>query len=76
MGFIPIEIIARRSGLWRGEFRRQGIPRTQADLLIAATAEVHKLVLVTRNTRDFTGCGLQLFNPFVDSSSIPPPQEM
>lgn len=62
---LPItSVIARRCGWWRGEFRRQGIARTQADLLIAATAETHDLVLVTRNTRDFEGCGLQLLNPF------------
>jgi predicted nucleic acid-binding protein len=61
--------IARRCGLWRGEFRRQGLVRTQADLLIAATAETHNLVLVTRNTRDFEGCGLQLFDPFIISTS-------
>jgi predicted nucleic acid-binding protein len=40
------------------------VARTQADLLIAATAGAHNLVLVTRNTHDFEGCGLQLFNPF------------
>jgi predicted nucleic acid-binding protein len=58
--------IAHQCGLWRGEFRRQGIIRTQADLLIAATAKVHNLVLATRNTCDFEGCGLQLFNPFLE----------
>ena len=62
---LPITLaIALRCGLWRGEFRQQGVVRTQADLLIAATAQTHDLVLVTRNTRDFEDCGLQLFNPF------------
>jgi len=62
---LPVTLaIVRRCGLWRGEFRRQGLARTQADLLIAATAEVHALTLVTRNTSDFEGCNLQLFNPF------------
>jgi len=62
---LPISpTIAQRCGLWRGEFRRKGIARTQADLLIAATAETHDLTLVTRNTRDFESCNLQLFNPF------------
>ena len=36
----------------------------QADLLIGATALRHDLVLVTRNTKDFEGCGIKLFNPF------------
>jgi predicted nucleic acid-binding protein len=58
--------IARRCGLWRGEFRRRGLARTQADLLIAATAEDHQLTLATRNTADFEGCGLTLFNPFTE----------
>lgn len=62
---LPVtEAIARQSGLWRGSFRQQGIIRTQADLLIAATAKVHQLVLVTRNTPDFEQCELQLSNPF------------
>ena len=62
---LPVtEVIARQSGVWRGAFRQKGIIRTQADLLIAATAKLHQLVLVTRNTPDFEGCELQLLNPF------------
>lgn len=35
------------------------------DLLIAATALVHGLILVTRNTKDFTAiAGLPIVNPF------------
>ena len=34
------------------------------DGLLAATATVHGLVLVTRNTRDFADLGIQLLNPF------------
>jgi predicted nucleic acid-binding protein len=33
-------------------------------MLIAATAQEHQLTLVTRNTQDFTDCGIALFNPF------------
>lgn len=36
------------------------------DLALAATARVHGLVLVTRNTRDFMGRGVRLLNPFLD----------
>ncbi len=39
--------IATRCRTLRGQFRKNGITRTQADLLIAATAYEHKLVLVT-----------------------------
>ena len=56
--------IAKQCGILRGQFRLQGITRSQADLLIGATALLHNLVLVTRNTKDFEGCGIQLFNPF------------
>jgi hypothetical protein len=56
--------ISRRAGELRGRLAAQGIPRSQTDMLIAATALVHDLTLVTRNTRDFEGCGLPLLNPF------------
>jgi len=58
--------IARQSGTLRGELRRRGNPRSQADMLIAATALAHNLTLVTRNTRDFENCGIGLLNPFTD----------
>ena len=35
-----------------------------ADLLIAATAQVHKLTVVTRNTRHFMGSGVPVCNPW------------
>ena len=56
--------IAVRCGKWRGQFRKQGIIRTQADLLIAATAYEYQLVLATRNIKDFEDCDIRLFNPF------------
>ena len=33
-------------------------------MLIAATAQVHGLTLVTHNARDFEDCGLSLLDPF------------
>ena len=34
------------------------------DAMIAALATVHQLTVVTRNTRDFQGFGVELLNPF------------
>jgi predicted nucleic acid-binding protein len=56
--------IARSGGDLRGRFRAKGVTRTQADMLIAATALVHRLTLVTRNDSDFDGCGIAVLNPF------------
>lgn len=36
---------------------------------IAATALIHDLTLVTRNTQDFRTCNVRLLNPFTDSNS-------
>ena len=47
--------------------RRIGRPPIDvADGLIAATALVHDLTLWTRNTQDFDGLGVRLFNPWED----------
>lgn len=58
--------IAQRGGVLRGQFQAQGIARSAPDMLIAATAIEHQLVLATRNVRDFMGCGVQVVNPFDD----------
>jgi len=39
-------------------------PMPDADGLLAATATVHGLTLVTRNVRDFAATGVQIHNPF------------
>ena len=59
--------IAQRGGALRGQFQAQGIIRSAPDMLIAATAIEHQLVLATRNVRDFLGCGVQVVNPFEPS---------
>ena len=62
--------IAMQCGQMRADFRQQGITRTQADILIAATARKYNLPLATRNIKDFTDCGVTLFNPFESSINI------
>jgi toxin FitB len=57
--------IARRAGELRGALQARGQTRTQADMLIAATAQIHALTLVTRNSRDFESCGIPVLNPFI-----------
>jgi len=48
-------------GRLRGQLRRQGTPVGRLDLMIASTALVHDLTLVTHNTQDFKNVpGLRL----------------
>ena len=63
---LPIDArIAIRAGELRGELALKGQTRTQADLLIAATAWSQGCILATRNIRDFEGTNIPLFNPFL-----------
>ena len=39
--------------------------RPERDAMIAATAKEHGYTIVTRNTDDFDGCGVQLLNPWL-----------
>lgn len=58
------EGIAHWSGYKRAELARNGRQVTMADSLIAACAWEHGLILATRNTRDFEGFGIPVFDPF------------
>jgi predicted nucleic acid-binding protein len=42
-----------------------GAPRNWPDALIAATALVHRMTVVTRNTREFEAMGVPVLNPWV-----------
>jgi toxin FitB len=44
-------------------------PRAERDALIAATALVHGMTVVTRNVNDFAATGVGVFNPWIFQSS-------
>ncbi len=45
--------IAKQAAEYARVYRKRGITLSSMDTLIAATAKVHDLILVTSNTRDF-----------------------
>lgn len=62
---IPVDLeIAETAGRLRAFEKANGRILTVADSLMAATAVVRDLCLVTRNVRDFETLGLKLVNPF------------
>jgi toxin FitB len=52
-------------GRLKFEAEHLGRPQEDLDLLIAATAQVYQLTLVTRNTRHFLDTGVELLNPWI-----------
>lgn len=62
---LPVDVaVARAAGRLRGRVEAAGRPRPTLDLLIAATAQVHGAIVATRNTSDFEGLGVPVFDPF------------
>ena len=57
---LPID--ERVSDVWGQLYYIRNVP--VVDGLLAATAKVHNLTLVTRNTQDVQGLGVNLLNPF------------
>lgn len=44
-------------------------PRAERDALIAATAQVHGMTVVTRNVADFAGTGVPVLDPWKSGDS-------
>ncbi|HPE60639.1 MAG TPA: type II toxin-antitoxin system VapC family toxin [Thiolinea sp.] len=59
---------ARQAALLRAVAKEQGRTLHLADSLMAGTAKTHNLTLATRNTKDFEGLRMDVFNPFLSSS--------
>ena len=55
---------ATRWGTYSGESEKRGQPLPVIDSLIAATASVHGLAVVTRNVEDYERCGVACVNPW------------
>lgn len=58
--------VALSWGKQLAESEQKGLTLPAIDSLIAATAQKHGLIMVTRNTRDFERCNIQCLNPFTD----------
>ena len=62
---LPVDkSVALEWGRICGEGERIGHSRAAIDALIAATARVHGMTLVTRNINDMVGMDVPLLNPF------------
>jgi predicted nucleic acid-binding protein len=63
---LPVtEAIAERWGHLAAAVRKQGVTLGVVDGVIAATAIENDLTLVTRNTKDYSGLGVSLLNPWI-----------
>ena len=62
---LPVDIaVADLMGRLAARRLNEGRPMEAMDLIIAATAEVHNLTLVTRNVSHFEGAVTSILNPW------------
>jgi len=62
---LTVEVLAQWLFLAR-TLSAKGRPRSAPDLLIAATARVHDLIIVSRNYPDFIGAPVSVFDPWTE----------
>lgn len=55
---------ARLCGAMLAKARKAGNNCSIEDVMIAATAQAHEMVVVTRNVKDFASLGVEILNPF------------
>jgi predicted nucleic acid-binding protein len=65
-------VVAEAWGTILARCERAGRPISTMDGFIAATADAHQLVLVTRNVSDFEFSVKEIVNPWLGSSSNTP----
>lgn len=58
------DAVWRTYGRLKASVEAFGRPQEDLDLLIAATAAVHRLTVVTRNTKHFDDSGVKTLNPW------------
>lgn len=61
------EPVWRMYGRLKASVESIGRPQDDLDLLIAATAAVHQMTVVTRNVKHFEDTGVKLLNPWLTS---------
>ena len=65
---LPVTLeIAELWGEVCGTALADGRPLPPTDALIAATAVIHELTVVTRNVRDLESCGARVLNPWTQT---------
>jgi toxin FitB len=65
---LPVnQAVAIRWGILQAETEKKGRSLPAINSLIAATALVHSLTVVTRNNPDMEATGVPLFNPWISS---------
>ena len=60
--------VAERSGTLRALAAAQGRTVTVVDSVIAASAQLHGLLIATRNVRDFETFGIEVRNPWMPNT--------
>ena len=68
---LPVDqAVAEQWAIERARMRAIGRTRDPIDMLIAATALIHGLIVATRNTTHFEGAGVELVNPWQFDASL------